>query len=110
MTICKTKNCKRTATFNFEGEPKPAYCGEHRKIDMKDVKNKKCTEVGCEKAPNYNNKGETKGLYCNDHKKADMINVRSKTCKEKNCDKFVLFILKKSRQFFIILDSLPKSL
>lgn len=40
--ICIEIGCEIQSNFNFEGETKGIYCTNHKKINMIDVKNRKC--------------------------------------------------------------------
>jgi len=44
VSKCKHYNCKKSATFNYINESTPIYCNEHKKIDMTNVKSKRCKE------------------------------------------------------------------
>ena len=84
---CCEDGCNKQPNFNDKGQTRPLYCGDHKKDNMIDVKNKRCCEDGCNKQPAFNDKGQTRPLYCGDHKKDNMIDVKNKRCCEDGCNK-----------------------
>lgn len=84
---CKSPNCIKIPTFNFEGL-KPEYCKEHKEETMIATETKqKCKYEMCKKRANYKNQGETKPIYCNEHKTQDMItHTKRKPCEFDNCE------------------------
>ena len=83
--MCIFEGCKKRSYFNYEGQTKPQYCGEHRLNNMFDIKHPKCIYVGCKNQPTFNYKGVNRGLYCSIHKLNTMVNIVNKTCKTENC-------------------------
>ena len=80
MPKCQAKDCTvKNAVFNFEGEKKGIYCGNHKKDGMIDVKSPRCLD--CESRSSFNYEGQKKGLYCVTHKKDGMIDVKNPRCK-----------------------------
>lgn len=81
---CKHPDCKRTANYNYVGE-KPAYCGEHRKENMKNTKDKRCELIGCNEMAYY-------GLYneppirCHYHKLEGMVQRKQSLCEFNGCN------------------------
>ena len=57
------------------------------RLDMIDIKNKKCKKDNCENSSQFNYEGEKTRLYCSIHKLKDMISIVNKKCKEINCKK-----------------------
>jgi len=94
---CIYENCKRYATYNYEGQKKRIYCREHKKEKMIDVAHKKCIEPGCIAQPTYNFPGEKKRLLCADHKKNGMIDIAHKKCLEPECNKRPTFNLENEK-------------
>ena len=60
---------------------------EQYKVNMIDVKNKRCIEPDCMTRPAFNLSSETIGIYCFEHKKENMMDVKSKRCIEPDCMK-----------------------
>lgn len=86
MGRCKTKDCTKTAYYNYEGQ-KPKYCTDCKLPNMMCcIKKTTCIYKDCLKGRIYNINGQYP-MYCKDHKKDDMINVKSPTCLEKDCPK-----------------------
>lgn len=81
---CVIKGCTTTATFNFEKETTPLYCGKHKTDDMKMTYEKYCIECKVISA-SFNFEGEKYGLYCFDHRKPGMISVVNPKCVEPGC-------------------------
>jgi len=80
MFLCK--KCKlKQAVYNYEGL-KAEYCGDCKKENMINVKNKRCKECKLKHAL-YNYEG-LKAEYCGDCKKDKMIDVKNKRCLECN--------------------------
>ena len=85
---CCEDGCNKQPNFNDKGQTRPLYCGDHKKDNMIDVKNKRCCEDGCNKQPAFNEEGQTTGLYCSVHKKENMIDVLNKRrCCQDGCKK-----------------------
>jgi hypothetical protein len=86
MKYCKSDNCKKFASFNYNGVKEAIYCSKHKEFNMVDVIHKKCIYENCNTRPNFNYNNETIGLYCSKHKKSDMIDVINKKCIHENCN------------------------
>ena len=79
MGICIEEGCKTKAAFNYIGGDS-LYCSKHKKINMIDIKRKRCR---CGKSrPNFNYKEEKSAICCNSCKEENMINITNKNC---NC-------------------------
>jgi len=85
MTICEYNNCRVSAGFNLNGEPKAKYCSTHKVEGMVNVVDKMCETCNVRRAM-YNYSGKTGGKYCISHKLENMINVKSKRCSHKDGD------------------------
>lgn len=83
--MCLFEGCEKRACFNYEGEIKALYCGEHALNGMLNIKNKKCKYENCNVYPSFNYNGEKNGIYCSTHRLDNMINVKDKICKYPNC-------------------------
>ena len=93
MSKCKSKDCKKYASYNLEGQTPALYCKEHKKDNMVNVISKTCLHEDCNKRPNYNIEGKKIGLYCVKHKKENMVDVKSKTCLYDRCKKLPTYNL-----------------
>ncbi len=82
--MCKFDGCKKTSTYNFEGN-KAMYCSQHKQSGMIDIRHKKCLFDGCKINPAFNFKHENKALYCKAHKQEGMINLKDKRCINEGC-------------------------
>jgi len=60
---CLHENCKTQPCFNYEGESKATYCGEHKLKDMIDIIHKKCQHENCKKIPTFNYEGDSKAIF-----------------------------------------------
>jgi hypothetical protein len=78
--MCIFEACSKKSYFNYEGETKALYCGEHRLDNMVDIKHPKCIYDGCKKHPSQNFIGEKKPLYCVVHRIENMENVITPRC------------------------------
>ena len=80
--------CSKNSLYNYPyWEKWAAYCNQHRKEKMVNVRYRKCEEIGCNKQPNFNYENESRGLYCKEHRKENMVNVLSRKCEEEYCNK-----------------------
>ena len=69
--MCKEPGCKVRATFGLKIDMKPVQCKEHKKVDMIDIINPKCTKEGCE-VREYNKSGMCE-YHLNEPSIADQI-------------------------------------
>lgn len=83
--LCHEGNCKFSPNYNYESEKTAIYCSEHKKIDMIDIKHKKCCYADCKKQSTYNYENKITPIYCFSHKTDGMINIKTNTCIEINC-------------------------
>jgi hypothetical protein len=77
---CIEDGCNTRATFNYISEKNGTYCETHKKIDIYNVKDKRCDFINCKKIASFNYENENTYLYCNEHKEPEMINLKSKKC------------------------------
>lgn len=69
---CQFDGCKKTPTFNMEGETAGMFCVEHKQPGMVDVKHKMCQSVGCKKRTWFGIPG-SQPSHCADHKQEGMV-------------------------------------
>lgn len=87
MVKCHREKCVKHGSFNFPGEKKVLYCGNHSLPGMIDVYHSFCKHIGCKIQPTYNKPTEKIGIYCREHKLKGMIDVKSRHCIYENCRK-----------------------
>jgi len=95
---CKFQGCKKRACFNYEGEIKALYCGQHRLDNMVDIKHPRCTHELCKKQPSHNFIGEKKPLYCMKHALETMENVITPRCLYQYCNTFASYNMEGERR------------
>jgi len=88
---CKSENCFKCPTYNYQGEKKRLYCSSHKLEGMVDVKNKTCENIHCIKLPVFNYLKSDKPRFCNSHKLTGMVNIKDKTCEFDNCTTIPIF-------------------
>ena len=89
--MCIHKGCKKTPSFNTEGQTKSLYCASHKEETMVDVRHNKCIYKGCKKMPYFNKEGETRGVFCATHKEESMIDIKTHRCIHEGCKKHPYF-------------------
>lgn len=82
--MCIEEECIVTPIFNFSNQKKGIYCNKHKKPDMVDVVNPKCTYEGCKQQPTYGLDGK-KASRCKTHKTEEMVDVKHLKCKNSSC-------------------------
>lgn len=84
--MCIFEGCHKKSYFNYPGETKALYCGEHRLDNMEDVIHLRCIFNGCKKQPCYNFIYEKKPIYCRVHRIEKMENVITPRCLYLTCN------------------------
>ena len=85
---CININCEKEASHNYKNEIKRLYCASCAKINMVNIKNKKCI-ICINKQPVFNYLGKLNAEYCGDCKTPEMIDVFNKKCI--NCNKRAIY-------------------
>ncbi len=83
------QDCKKGASFNYEGETKRLYCKDHMKSTMVNVASRKCKHPTCTTQPRFNFPNTKGGIFCSEHQETGMVNVVDLTCKK--CNKSPVF-------------------
>mmetsp|Transcript_9949 Transcript_9949/g.16112 ORF Transcript_9949/g.16112 Transcript_9949/m.16112 type:complete len:245 (+) Transcript_9949:89-823(+) len=83
---CQEPNCKKSASYNVEGEKKRLFCGEHKKFGMVHVSYGRCEAVGCGNTRAFNFASERQPRFCTQHRLNGMVDVVAiPRCVESNC-------------------------
>ncbi len=78
--LCEFNECKLVARYNFHFETVAIFCYKHKKCEMINVVDTKCTYIGCFNLPYYNHPNSKKPHFCSMHKLDNMVNVYYKLC------------------------------
>ena len=87
---CSHDSCTRQASFNVEGSKKAAYCKQHAKDGMVDVRHKRCSHDSCTRHPLWGVLADGVATVCAYHKSdlldGPVINF-AVSCKAVGCGK-----------------------
>lgn len=81
----KCQDCEKGACYNYDGEQRGAFCLEHCREKMVDVKHSRCKEIGCMTRAVFGLPGESIPSRCVTHKTGPMIDITSKKCAKEGC-------------------------
>jgi hypothetical protein len=95
---CAYAGCTSQPVFNFEGQPKGQYCGQHKEPGMVDVKHQRCAHTGCTKQPWYGTPGHSP-LYCAEHKISGTIPYPKRKCEADDCKAYALYGMNSTPQY-----------
>ncbi len=79
---CKKEDCKSQPTFNFEGEKKGIYCGNHKELGMVDVVSPRCKNDWCDTQIKNKYEGYCMPCFVNNPENADKPAMRNYKTKE----------------------------